>query len=514
MEPLVCLGCMQSYHTNCVEANTDSAALDCPFCGSRLHSIGSVAFHLIAEATQEYPEDGIFNLFRAMQRTGPGGRITDDSGRRASSRLAEIRRRQEFNDTLNAISSQLLFSHGLLPEDDDDYIESQILHEVQQARPRRGRPRRPRPGNLLTTSVTSPPPAPPPPPPRPQMSPEEAEAWQILDHADEENNPLTQAQARARGSSAREVTGTKRQRSMSPQEGAQAGSSSSASVAAKKYKRPSRRSANLPKPTTTHEETNHAPESSSSTSASNPTPVQLLLSTIRSSAVPPPIPTPVLSPSPIVTGRSSLQPVVNGSSSSSPPSPASPSTSISSSPLRPSSPAIYDPRAMAVSALSGSSSVLYSPSSDSKIAGPSWNPRGKQRGTDEVIQPPPTSTESLAAGSPIQSPEKAGSLDGEEAKVPDLPFEQKEKIQGLVRDVLRPLYRGGKITKDEYTAINKRVSRVMYRRVFKDSRKDANASGSGSSSGMGETEGQGKLEHWKTLVERYVNDERRRRRTL
>lgn len=512
MEPLVCLGCMQSYHTNCVEANTDNSNLDCPFCGSRLHSIGSVAFHLIAEATQEYPEDGIFNLFRAMQRSVPGGRVTDDTGRRASSRLAEIRRRQEFNETLNTISSQLLFSHGIFPEDDDEYIESQILQEVQQARPRRGRPRRPRPGNLLSNSVTSPPPAPPPLPPRPQMSPEEAEAWQILDHVDEENNSPTQARARARASSAREAAGTKRRRSMSPEEGAQVGSSSSTAVAEKKYKRPSRRSSNLPKPTPTHEEPNHASDNSSSTSASNPTPVQLLLSTIRSSAVPPSIPTPVLSPSPIVTGRPSLQPVVNGSSSSSPPSPASPSTSISSSPLRPSSPAIYDPRAMAVSPLSGSPSVLYSPSSDSKMPGPSWNPKGKQRVTDEAIQPPATSPEPLAAGSPIQSPEKAGPLDGEEAKVPDLPFEQKEKIQGLVRDVLRPLYRGGKITKDEYTAINKRVSRVMYRRVFKDSRKDAEANGSGSSSAIGDPEGRGKLEHWKTLVERYVNDERRRRR--
>ncbi|VVT49581.1 uncharacterized protein SAPINGB_P002340 [Magnusiomyces paraingens] len=51
---------------------------------------------------------------------------------------------------------------------------------------------------------------------------------------------------------------------------------------------------------------------------------------------------------------------------------------------------------------------------------------------------------------------------------PPLSARDKTRLQELVRDVLRPLYRAGKVTKTEYTEINKRVSRAMYRRVFSD----------------------------------------------
>ena len=97
----------------------------------------------------------------------------------------------------------------------------------------------------------------------------------------------------------------------------------------------------------------------------------------------------------------------------------------------------------------------------------------------------------------------------------DLDFEEKEKIQGLVRDVLRPLYRSGTITKDEYTTINKRVSRVMYRQVFKEQHRNhgKTISSSGSnSSGSNEARNaeyrKKQLSHWKTLVEYYVTKER------
>ncbi|CAN6674649.1 hypothetical protein TRVA0_059S00540 [Trichomonascus vanleenenianus] len=46
-----------------------------------------------------------------------------------------------------------------------------------------------------------------------------------------------------------------------------------------------------------------------------------------------------------------------------------------------------------------------------------------------------------------------------------LSLEQKERVQSLVRDALRPMYRSGKIDKAQYTRINKRVSRQMYERL-------------------------------------------------
>lgn len=53
-------------------------------------------------------------------------------------------------------------------------------------------------------------------------------------------------------------------------------------------------------------------------------------------------------------------------------------------------------------------------------------------------------------------------------RAPPLSKRDKERLQELVRDILRPLYQTNKITKDEYTEINKRVSRIMYQHVFRE----------------------------------------------
>ncbi|KAA8914455.1 hypothetical protein TRICI_002898 [Trichomonascus ciferrii] len=53
-----------------------------------------------------------------------------------------------------------------------------------------------------------------------------------------------------------------------------------------------------------------------------------------------------------------------------------------------------------------------------------------------------------------------------------LSLEKKEKVQALVRDALRPVYRSGSIDKDEYTRINKTVSRSLYGIVVNEKDRD------------------------------------------
>jgi hypothetical protein len=54
---------------------------------------------------------------------------------------------------------------------------------------------------------------------------------------------------------------------------------------------------------------------------------------------------------------------------------------------------------------------------------------------------------------------------------PSLSLDKKEQVQSMVRDALRPVYRSGRIDKDQYTRINQRVSRAMYDLVIRDVKK-------------------------------------------
>jgi hypothetical protein len=63
-------------------------------------------------------------------------------------------------------------------------------------------------------------------------------------------------------------------------------------------------------------------------------------------------------------------------------------------------------------------------------------------------------------------------------------WDKKQLVQTTVRDLLRPMYRSGRIDKDQYTCINKRVSRALYEVVGNDEQPE-----------------------WKTLVEDYVQKE-------
>jgi hypothetical protein len=49
-----------------------------------------------------------------------------------------------------------------------------------------------------------------------------------------------------------------------------------------------------------------------------------------------------------------------------------------------------------------------------------------------------------------------------------LTYEQKATLQEIVRHKLRPIYRAGDISEDQYTEINKRVSRVLYETFLRD----------------------------------------------
>lgn len=175
---------------------------------------------------------------------------------------------------------------------------------------------------------------------------------------------------------------------------------------------------------------------------------------------------------------------------------------------------------------------MYSPCSDGELNTRNhlqWNHRSKTRldmhsregdpSEGGASSDPGRASVSIRALTPasvpptVNSPKQpSSSASASAAAVPggvDLNFEEKEKIQGLVRDVLRPLYHSGKITKDEYTSINKRVSRVMYRHVF---REGSGASASGSRLVTGAHTKQ--LAHWKSLVEHYVGKERARKITV
>lgn len=527
MEIAVCFCCQQSYHTRCLQANYESPNMTCPTCQLALFSNGSNTFQTYeSEQSSEYPEEAIYNMFRGAARRRAAGRVTNANGVRASSRLLELRRMREFNEAVSQISAHIMRTQGMFQDDVSDELSDTTRREQARVRnqvpPGRHSSRytRPRPGSLLGTSVSTPPPPPPPAQPaRPQMSPEEVEAWSVLDRAQQDESAAavspttTRQRGRARPPTSESSARPKRPRENSVTEStvpaAASASSSSASQPEKKYKRPSRRSSQFPRTATDEAGANTTvPASSSSPSASsaNPTPVQLLLSTIRSSTQPT-APSPVMAPTPVSNYFGPL----HASSSPSPSSPLSPSspspaTSVSSSPVRPSSPVVYDPQSMSASpfAPGPQPDLLYSPCSDGELNKPP--PRFSSR-PSRVLDSGSSSDPEQSSSSSSRHPPSTSSSSS--SRPVELNLEDKEKIQGLVRDVLRPLYRGGKITKDEYTSINQRVSRVMYRHVYRE--RDRRPGRSGSAAGTIVAGAPSKqLENWKNLVEHYVRKERER----
>ena len=50
----------------------------------------------------------------------------------------------------------------------------------------------------------------------------------------------------------------------------------------------------------------------------------------------------------------------------------------------------------------------------------------------------------------------------------NLPFEIKESISGIVKDALKPHWKSGHITADQYAVINRDLSRKLYEEVSLD----------------------------------------------
>lgn len=621
LQVAVCFRCQQGFHTRCLQAGYESPVLTCPNCDVRLFANGANESTEFYGEEADYQEEAVFNFFRRVSfqnRSVPGGRVINADGLRSSSRLQEARRSREFDQTVARIRNRFFRAHMPSATDDEEAFEVQLVRQSQidiTPVPRVERPQaRPRPGTLLSNSASSPPP----PPPRSQMSPEEEEAWSILDLVQEDAESPADARSRARRSlfapSSTPLQSAKRPRSNSSEDLSVGTSSSSGNTSVsseKKYKRPSRRSSNFHSQNSTipHTEaishgaghvapttTSYSSSSSSTSSASNvaasasPTPVQLLLSTIRSSVSSSSSVTPLISPSPVSVALPQLSSHSaygsgSGSSFSSPRSPSFPSCpaspdfsiistsrtpvpsiiSTSSSPARPSSPVVGDPKAgMGVLPFWGSPRVERGGSSTSAVlscsdcserenavprSGAEWGEELPSRSdnapstaaddgdddNDEIspingdvkefentlavtknttaATPSTVGAPSSLFSSPLSLPqsqsllqpqsqvqsqsqfqsqpqsqslrprskEKASSMEPAERGM--LTFQEKEKIQALVRDALRPLYRSGTISKDEYTSINKRVSRVMYRHVYRDQAGAKKISGGEGSSG-------------------------------
>ncbi|KAK9457034.1 hypothetical protein V1511DRAFT_243879 [Dipodascopsis uninucleata] len=82
-----------------------------------------------------------------------------------------------------------------------------------------------------------------------------------------------------------------------------------------------------------------------------------------------------------------------------------------------------------------------------------------------------------------------------------LTLEQKTEIQEIVRSILRPLYRSGRVSKDSYTVINKKVSHILYSVALEENRTEESSSPLLSSSITSEQQ----KTRWSELARTHVN---------
>lgn len=78
------------------------------------------------------------------------------------------------------------------------------------------------------------------------------------------------------------------------------------------------------------------------------------------------------------------------------------------------------------------------------------------------------SDKGLRTNNKFQSELKLGTKLSRKPPPPPLSSGDKNRIQEIVRNILRPMYHRKEVSKDEYTEINKRVSRIMYQVVFQE----------------------------------------------
>ncbi|KAK9236166.1 hypothetical protein V1525DRAFT_407750 [Lipomyces kononenkoae] len=93
---------------------------------------------------------------------------------------------------------------------------------------------------------------------------------------------------------------------------------------------------------------------------------------------------------------------------------------------------------------SGSPVLMPSPRS---LPSPAGDPKSPIMSSMSPVCPQPLSPNSTASSSPQKF---------------QLSLEEKTEIQEIVRDALRPHYRAGDLSKDQYTDINKKVSHLLY----------------------------------------------------
>lgn len=240
----------------------------------------------------------------------------------------------------------------------------------------------------------------------------------------------------------------------------------------KKFKRPSRRSQNPQVSIPSQPERPSSSESASSSSSST-------LSSLTS------LPTSLSDTSTVQQLLSSIRRNTNGSMSGSVSPHGLSNTVVSSGPSRMQaysvSPASSPPR-------SSSPELTQASNKNTPPVDISLNSRNTENSH-------PLQNESGTAGQLPSPPSETPNISSSPSDI-----QIKEKIQKLVRDALRPLYRDGQITKEEYTSINQRVSRVMYRHAFKENQNN-------KSKKVSARYVQKQWDHWKTLVIHYVNKE-------
>ena len=564
----VCLCCQRNYHSQCLETDSETFYPSCPHCQTLLVTSSGSDFVEENYTHADFLEDNdtISQIFQYVSRnrsTNQQGLVTTTDGSRTSSRLRELRRLREFNETVSRIGESLF--DGLTSHPDDEVLESHIMREAEresrrEARTQRRRnataaatttrdgvnsnnstrselgttglvaaaaaghsfnlsqTRRPRLTNLLVNSLTSPPP-----PVRPQMSPEEIEAWNLLDVA--ESTDTSNSNAAASSSSQASSSVPARQSSIFHPDRNSASSSSNAlkrtvsstsldsipttasttasttSVVAsgsgssepeRKFKRPNSSLSNgsyRSLPLHQHRDDSAPVEptvsgypftsSSSSSTAGEPTTMQRLLSSIRSSST---------------TG--------------------SPSAASSS---RPASSALTPPIASSTPSTSLFSTIQPSSASPSLPSSPSQAISPESRPTLPSTLPPPPPLSLTTDPTPVSA---------SVAREYHIPPEDKQRIKRIVREVITKFYKSKHLDKQQCLALEPQIIKRMYRRVHKEhARAIASPSSSSNNDSSSRTRAgsddaattlvdrdltkRKKLKHWKELVQFYVDQKRR-----
>lgn len=538
----ICLCCQRSYHSRCLDADLDTVYPCCPHCQTHLVTSSGSEFAEENYTHADFLEDNdtisqIFQYVSHNRGANQQGRITMSNGSRTSSRLRELRRVREFNETVSRIGESLF--DGLNSHPDDEVLESHIVREAEresrrEARAQRRRnpastlsttqansnnidsstrssvpvaghevsmsqSRRPRLTNLLTNSVASPPP-----PVRPQMSPEEIEAWNLLDLAESTSTsnfdnsassqitPLVTARQQSlfspnqnsSSSNTRKRTVSSTSLDSTPTSNTSNSTSESSAGASgqeRKFKRP-----NSSVSSTSHR---YIPLNQQRDEVS---PVKSLPS--RLSAASSPLQATTNGPTTMQQLLSSIRSSVTTNSVSVPSSSRSASNTLN--PLIASSPSsLY------------SSPIIQSVSTPELSLPSQVSPTGPK--PESALSLPPSTLSSSSTSTPAST----SALPAHDYHIsPD----DKQLIKRLVREVITQFYKAKKFDKQQCLTLEPQIIKRMYRRVHKEHAR-TRASGKSdrtSTPADQDLEKRRKMKHWKDLVQFYVEQKHRELSTV